>query len=271
MMNTGARDDNLIAQIVELAARKNVPLASLSTDSIAEGLGMSRSTLYRRIGSRQALDDALKSSGYRTGEKPNATERMLDAAASLIREEGHAALTLEAVAIRAEVALPTVFARFGNRSGLLTSAFERHSPVPLIQRHLAPLEPGDREGFRRCIEEVYGEIWDLLTSEHALISALIVEVMRDPHGDIRVFLERTYLPQVFEHIMPWLGRNIEIGIVRRIPLLLMGQALVSPMAMHIATRPLVASSGIVPLPIREEACATFADMFCAAVLATHDT
>lgn len=263
-------DEQLIARVMEVAAKKNVPLASLSTDEIAEGLGISRSTLYRRIGSREALFQTLKGQGIDTGEGQNATERMLESAAALIREGGLQSLTLEAVAARAGVALPTVFARFGNRIGLLTAVFERHGPVPRIQRHLRPLERGDVEGFRQCVTAAYGEIWDLLMSEHALVSAILIEVLRDPQGDVRTFLGTTYLPEVFEHIFPWLADNVAKGLVRTMSPLILGQEFVAPMIMHVATRPLVQSAGIAPLLSREEACECFAGLYCAAVLVTGE-
>ena len=263
MMGPG---DSLSGDVVALARRLDRPVASLSTDEIAAGLGISRSTLYRRIGSRDALLQALRDQGIDTGEKPSATERMLDAAAVLIREGGLQSLTLEAVASRADVALPTVFGRFRNRTGLLVAVFERHSPVPLVQQHLALLEPGDQGGFRTAVRAVYGEIWDLLMTDYALISALLIEVLREPHGEVREFLERRYLPQVFDHILPWIGENIRLGIVRPIPPLLLGQAFVAPLIMHVATRPLVQSTGIAALPDRDEACARFTDLYCAAVL-----
>lgn len=256
--------------VVALSRALDRPPASLSTDEIASGLGISRSTLYRRIGSREALLRSLREQGIDTGEQPSATERMLDAAAALIREEGLPSLTLEAVAARAGVALPTVFARFRNRSGLLVAVFERHSPVPRVQRHLAPLSPGDVKAFRVTIRAIYGEMWDLLLSDHALISGLIVEVLRDPQGEIRAFLERQYLPQVFNRILPWLAEGIRLGLVRPMPPLLLGQAFVAPMIMHVATRPLVTSTGIAPLPDRDEACARFTELYCAAVLLPED-
>jgi len=256
----------LLREITALSKRRELPLAQLSIEEIADGLGMSRSTLYRRIGSRQALDEALRQSGIDTGDRPSATERMLDAAASIIRESGPSALTMEAVADRADVALQTVFARFRNRTGLLTAVFERHSPVPRIQRHLRPVGPGNVDAFRRTVTEVYGEIWDLLTTEHALISGMVIEVLREPNGEVRAFVERSYLPQVFHRILPWLGDAVGMGMVRPMPPLLLGQAFVAPMVMHVATRPIVSSTGIAPLPDRDEACARFADLFCAAVL-----
>lgn len=267
MQDRPGPEDSLSRDVVALALRLDRPLASLSTDEIAAGLGISRSTLYRRIGSRDALLQALRNQGIDTGETPNATERMLEAAAGLIREGGLQSLTLEAVAARAEVALPTVFGRFRNRTGLLVAVFERHSPVPLVQQHLALLEPGDVAGFRAAIRAVYGEMWDLLMTEYALISALVIEVLREPQGEVREFLERRYLPQVFDRILPWIGENIRLGLVRPMPPLLLGQAFVAPMIMHVATRPLVQSTGIAALLDRDEACARFTELYCAAVLA----
>lgn len=271
MANVSGPDESVMRAVVEHARALDRPLASLSTDEIASGLGISRSTLYRRIGSREALLGALKAQGVDTGELPSATERMLDAAAGLIREGGIQSLTLEAVASRAEVALPTVFGRFRNRTGLLLEVFERHSPVPRMQHHLVPLAPGDVAGFRATVNAMYGEIWDLLMTEHALVTALVTEVLREPNGDVREFLERRYLPQVFERIFPWLIENERIGLVRPMPPLLLGQAFVAPMIMHIATRPLVASTGIATLPDRDDACARFTDLYCAAVLVPQGT
>ena len=212
----------------------------------------------------------MREQGIDTGEQPSATERMLDAAAALIREGGLPSVTLEAVADRARVALPTVFARFGNRSGLLSAVFEQHSPVPRVQRHLTPLSTGDVRAFRASVQAVYGEIWDLLLTDHALISGLIIEALRDPNGEIREFLARQYLPQVFSRILPWLAEGIRIGLVRPMPPVLLGQAFVAPMIMHVATRPLVSSTGLTSLPERDEACALFAELYCSAVLLAQD-
>lgn len=46
---------------------------------------------------------------------------MLDAAASLLREEGHAALTTRSVCDRAGVTAPTLYHHFGDKAGLLQS------------------------------------------------------------------------------------------------------------------------------------------------------
>jgi len=266
MAGLGDIDDKLIDQIVDIATARGVPVAELSTDELADALGISRSTLYRRIGTRQVLNAAMRAAGVDTGERPKAPERVIEAAAALIREGGLPAMTMESVASRANVALPTIFALFGNRTGLLAQVFERHGPVPRIAHHLRDLEYGDVDGFQACIRGAYGELWDVLMAEHGLIAAMVLELLNDPDGDVRRFVEQHYLPQVFNRLLPWLARQAANGIVRDLPPLILGQQFVAPMVMHLATRPLVQSARVAPLPERDAACAIFADLYCAAVV-----
>ncbi|MEU6141994.1 TetR/AcrR family transcriptional regulator [Streptomyces sp. NPDC047081] len=51
--------------------------------------------------------------------------RLLDAAARIVREEGVARLTMEAVAVAAGVGKGTVFRRFGDRKGLMEALLQR--------------------------------------------------------------------------------------------------------------------------------------------------
>lgn len=70
--------------------------------------------------------------------------RLLDAAARLIAEHGAAGVTMEAVAIAANVGKGTVFRRFGDRTGLLTALLD-HSERNFQAAFLsgpAPLGPG---------------------------------------------------------------------------------------------------------------------------------
>lgn len=265
MVKQPGPDENLIGQIVSIASERGVSVAELSTDELADYLGMSRSTLYRRIGTRQALNAAMKAAGVDTGEQPKATERIIEAAAALIREGGLPAMTMESVANRAGVALPTIFTLFGNRTGLLAQVFERHGPVPRIAHHLRDLAYGDIDGFRACVQGAYGELWDVFMAEQGLIAAMMLELLNDPAGDVRRFVEQHYLPQVFNRLLPWLAGQSANGIVRNLPPLVLGQQFVAPMVMHLATRPLVRSAGVAPLPGRDAACAIFADLYCAAV------
>jgi len=63
--------------------------------------------------------------GTRTQRRAAATRRaVVDAAREIVVSEGAAALTLEAVAERADVAVQTIYNRVGGRSALLTSVAE---------------------------------------------------------------------------------------------------------------------------------------------------
>ncbi|GGI98106.1 TetR/AcrR family transcriptional regulator [Streptomyces brasiliensis] len=70
--------------------------------------------------------------------------RLLEAAARLVKEQGAAQLTMEAVAVAASVGKGTVFRRFGDRIGLLTALLD-HSEKKFQAAFLSgppPLGPG---------------------------------------------------------------------------------------------------------------------------------
>nr|MBA2277530.1 TetR family transcriptional regulator [Chloroflexia bacterium] len=108
-MNDGAIDRKLINAVVTEAGMRGVTVAELTVEDIARVLGISRMTLYRRIGSRAALHAAVRATGVDPGDRPGARTRAVEAAAAIIREGGMRSLTLEAVAERAECSLPALY------------------------------------------------------------------------------------------------------------------------------------------------------------------
>jgi AcrR family transcriptional regulator len=269
VMATGQTiDDGLLDGVIELATRREQAVAALPVDAIAVGLGMSRMTLYRRIGSRKALHDALRARGVDPGEAPGAAERALSAAADLIRKDGVASLTLEAVAARAGCALPTIYAQFGGRSGLLMAVFERHSPVLAVRQALVDIAPGDAAGFRHCVSDIYAVIVATIEREQGLLRAMLAETLRDPSSEVGQFITTRYLPSIMTHIMPWVADHMRRGVIRPLPLILIGQQLVAPIAMHVATRPLAEEAGVFEVPPLSETCDLMADLFCRAVEVT---
>src|SRR5687767_14674423 len=124
--------DVIVRAATDEATESGRDVADVSLDAVARRAGISRATLYRRIGSRRALDDAVRASGVDPGGRPDVRARATAAAADLIEEGGLAALTLEAVAARADCSLPALYGTFGGRDGLLRETFERFSPLPRI-------------------------------------------------------------------------------------------------------------------------------------------
>ena len=146
----------LIRAATDAANSTGLALAEVSLDDIARHAGISRATLYRRIGSRQALDDASRRAGIDPGGTGDVRDRATLAAADLIEQDGLAAMTLDAVAERAGCSVRALHAQLGGRDGLVEAVFERYSPLPHVERVLAdpglPLAAGVMAIYRNIIE-----------------------------------------------------------------------------------------------------------------------
>lgn len=258
-------DTATINEVIALAKEREMPVAAMSMEDLAKALGISRMTLYRRIGSRQALHDAVLARGIDPGEQPGARERAILAAAEIIREGGIAGLTLDEVAARADCALPTIHTRFQGRSGLLAAVFERHVPMLAVREVLGPVAPGDRDGLRAMVREAYRVILDAVDADRGLFRAVLAEALRDPSGETDAFFTTRYVPHVAGHIFPWLAEQMMQGTLREVPLVLALQQFLSPILLHAATRPLVEAIPVLDLPSRDATCDSFAAMFCRAL------
>src|SRR5918999_658278 len=140
---------DIVEAATEAAAASGRDVADVPLDEIARRAGISRATLFRRIGSRQALDDAVRAAGVDPGGRPEVRARATAAAADLIEEGGLAALTLEAVAARADCSVPALYSQLGGREGLLAAVFDRYSPPPRLVQFFSTESPGLEEGIRR--------------------------------------------------------------------------------------------------------------------------
>ena len=66
------------------AAETGIPVAELSVDRIAQRAGISRSTAYRRVRNRHALDDAVRRAGVDPGSRVGVRDRAIAAATEVI-------------------------------------------------------------------------------------------------------------------------------------------------------------------------------------------
>jgi AcrR family transcriptional regulator len=260
-MDERAIAPELIETVLELAAARGVPVAEVTVAEIARAVGVSRMTLYRRIGSRAALHQAIRAAGVDPGDRPSVRTRAVDAAAAIIREGGIAALTLEAVAERAACSLPALHSQLGGRQGLLMALFERYSPLPEVEHVLNPAPDSLEEGVR----SIYRAIYDAAMAEPALVRALIGEELRAPQSEIGQFLTTWYLPRVFGTAGAWLSGQVERGNVRLLPLPILLQLLAGPFGLHVLTHQFLTRDLGYELPPRAEAIALFAAAYCRAV------
>lgn len=262
--------DHVFRLIRDVAHSRGIDPASLTMDEIAEVTGTSRSSLYRWFGSRKNLIAEMEEGGFEVGNRVSAEDRLIVAAHAVIIRRGVQALTLESVAVEAGVAVPTVYARFGNRARLMRTVFTRYSPIPAIMDMLPADTPANPAGYHRMIESVYRGLWDFLDAQKPLVLAIVAEVIRDPESEVMDWLRTEYLPRVIGHIFPVFIRAMHAGMIRPGNPVLIGQSLVSPLIFHYVSRPILAGHGI-PLPGRDEVCTELAAMFCRATLLEGDS
>ena len=236
-------------------------VAAVPLEEIARRAGISRATLYRRIGSRRALNDAVRAAGIDPGGRPAVRERAVAAAAGIVRERGLAALTLDAVAAGADCSVPSLHSQLGGREGLLAALFERYSPLPRVEQILAGPSPTLEAGARA----LYGAVFDAVVAEPQLLRAVVADALARPDGPAARHLTIAYLPRVLATVGGWLAGEVAAGRCRPLPLPLLLQLFAAPIVLHAASRPLIAAiTGSTP-PAREEVVETLSAAFCRAV------
>jgi AcrR family transcriptional regulator len=255
--------DSIVAAAIAEAEQTGRPVAELSLDRIAARAGMSRSTIFRRIGSRRALEEAIRRAGIDPGSRPSVRNRAIDAAAEVIVAAGVGALTVEEVARRVGCAVTSVHTQLGGRDGLLDAVFERHAPLPRVERLIAEHDErfADLTGGVRAI---YTVIMDLTEADVAVLEALFAEALARPKGAVMGLLRDRIVPRIAATVGGWLATQVRAGRCADLPLPVLLPLFVAPLSVHvIARRRLVAAGSAVP--DRDSVIEAMTEAFCRAV------
>ncbi|OBA92206.1 hypothetical protein A5662_21365, partial [Mycobacteriaceae bacterium 1482268.1] len=192
------------------AEQTGTPVAQLSLDRIAKRAGMSRSTVYRRVRNREALNDAVRVAGGDPGSRVGVRDRAIAAAAELIVGDGVGALTLEGVARRVGCAVTSLYSAFGGREGLLAAVFEEHAPLPVVE-HLLETDPKRFSDFEIGVRGIYTAVFDTVADDTAVLGALFAEILAKPDGIGMQFFRDRILPRITATIGGWLQGQIDAG------------------------------------------------------------
>jgi AcrR family transcriptional regulator len=256
---------DLVSAAIDAAERRGEDVADVPLTALASAAGISRSTLLRRIGgSRRSLDEAVRAAGVDPGGRPPVRERAVEAGARLISEQGLAAATLEAVAEAAGCSLHSLYAAFGGRDGLLAAIYERYSPILNLER-LAAEPPASLEDTARG---VYQAMVTSFSQEPRVAPALLADLFGRPDGPAsRIFQQ--YFPRLLDSLGAWLTAEVRAGRIRSLPLPLLLQQMIGPLAVHMLFRPALTRELGRDLPSVEETCAVFTDAFLRAVVVSE--
>lgn len=262
---SAAVGDDLVHAALRAADALGKDVADVPVIAIAREAGLSRSTLIRRLGGTRAnLDAAVAAAGVDPGGQAPVRTRALDAAAALIDEAGLAAATLEAVAGRAQCSVNSLYAVFGVRDELLRALFERHSPLLHIEDFF-DTEHGD---LPTTVRRLYGLIAHTLATEPRVAPALLAEALARPDSPAIQHLLGHNAPRLLNSLGSWLTGEISSGRIREIPLPLLIQQLIAPIAIHMLVRPTTAAIPGIELPDLDTVCDVFTETFLRAVTPT---
>jgi AcrR family transcriptional regulator len=253
---------DVTADLVEAALRAAENLgrdvADVPLIAIAREAGMSRSTLIRRLnGSRQPLDDAVRAAGVEPGGRPPVRERAVEAAAALISDRGLAVVTLEAVAAQANCSVHSLYAVFGGRDELLRAVFDRYGPILDLDEAVSDPDTDLAETVHR----IYRLMAAAYSREPRVAPAMLAEALARPTGATVQALAQHTAPRMLAGVGQWLADEIAAGRIRDLPLSLLIQQMLAPIALYTLLRPVLGRVPEIDLPELDEACSAFADAF----------
>jgi AcrR family transcriptional regulator len=256
--------EELVLAALRAAEKRGKDVADVPILAIALEAGISRSTLLRRLnGTRAALDEAVRSAGVDPGGQEPVRARALNAAAALISESGLAAVTLEAIATRADCAVHSLYMAFGSRDELMRMVFERYSPIPDFEDVLDTATDDLTETVRR----LYQALATALGREPRVAPAILAEVFARPASPTVQTLSHHAVPRMLDVLGTWLSTQVQQGRIRDLPPPLLVQQLMGPMVMHMLGRPALTNLAVVDLPDIDTTCTEFTANFLRAVAA----
>ena len=136
-------------QILALAGQlwTENPSNLFTMERLAEVTGVSRATLYRRFGSREAILQRLKDEQAIDAQalsRPDIPARIMRAARLLFSRYGLEGVTIEQIAQEAGVGTATIYRHFGSKEKLVEAFIRASRPRQLLQSFTVG-EPSDLE------------------------------------------------------------------------------------------------------------------------------
>jgi AcrR family transcriptional regulator len=145
----------------------------LTIDDLVRATGLSRTTLYRRTGGREALLDALQEAGLPIGDRTAARERILKSARAAFSRAGFDGATLEEIATAANVGLVTIYRHFGDKEGLAVAVLEGLAP------HRAVRESRITSDLRKDLLALAERMLTGLRDDTPLVRWMMMETLAD--------------------------------------------------------------------------------------------
>jgi len=203
-----------------------------SVEAIASAAGISKTAFYREFPSRNALLDEL-----RLDPEPGTRERILRAALDLIGAAGLAALSMDELAVRAEVSRATLYRLFPGKPALFVGVVREFSPLEPVTEAMARL--GDQPP-EVVMPELARTTFRVIAGPGApglgLLRAVFLEVSSfSPEAEAA---SREIATAVLGSVGMYVASQMAAGRLREMHPMLALQSFVGPIFFHLLTRPL---------------------------------
>jgi AcrR family transcriptional regulator len=220
--------DRILGEAREVLATGGSPTVA----ELAAAAGVSRASFYRAFASREALLEALD-----IQPEPGARVRILDAALRLIGEHGLAALSMDDLAIQAEVSRATLYRLFPGKTALFTSLMHEYSPLDPVSELLSVrrIEPPDAV-MPEIARTVYRTFYAAGESRIGILRALFFEISSLAPDTAEAAQE--VLQTMVGSLVTYLMEQMQVGRLRQMHPLLALQSFIGPIFFHLVTRPL---------------------------------
>lgn len=159
-------------------------------DTLAAATGVSRATVYRQVGSREALLERLAAEGVEVGDREDVRSRILSAAGTVFARAGFDAATVEAIAEAAGVGSATVYRHFGDKRSLTEAYLAESTPRQLVWSIAREPSLDLRADLEHIVQtilermEAQRDILPLALLERIRGSSLLSDVMHGPNRTI---------------------------------------------------------------------------------------
>jgi AcrR family transcriptional regulator len=147
---------------------------ALTMERLARETGLSRATLYRQSGGREAVLDALAAAGTDVGDRTAPRARILAGAREVFGRSGFDGATVEEVAAAASVGAATVYRHFGDKDGLVAAFLDEVAPRRAAREARAAFT-GE---LRRDLEELAAKVLTAMRDDTPLVRLVMMETLR---------------------------------------------------------------------------------------------
>lgn len=148
--------------------------SGLTMDALARALGLSRATLYRQVGSREAVLDALAATGQLSRERKDVRARIFEGAIAVFSRAGFEGATMDEIAQEAGVGTATVYRHFRDKETLV-AAFIDSRALRRASREVSTSPTGE---LRVDLERLAEGILTGLRTEEAVMRLMLIEQLR---------------------------------------------------------------------------------------------